>query len=44
VATGFGTPGCEHMADEYVEVKNLFSGARVVEEFLKRFSFANTQR
>ena len=44
VATGFGTAGCEHLADEYVEVKNLFSGARVVEEFLKGFSFANTKR
>ena len=44
VATGFGTAGCEHMADEYVEVKNLYSGARVVEEFLKKFRFANTLR
>jgi succinyl-diaminopimelate desuccinylase len=39
VATGFGTTGCCHVADEYVEAENLWKGAGVLEEFLKVFSF-----
>ena len=35
VATGFGTLGCAHIADEFVQVGNLYKGARVLEEFLK---------
>jgi len=39
VATGFGTGTCAHIADEYVEIKNLYKGSLVLEEFLKNYSF-----
>jgi succinyl-diaminopimelate desuccinylase len=39
VATGFGTEGCAHIADEYASLDNLYNGARVLVEFLKNFKF-----
>lgn len=39
IATGFGTSGCAHIADEFVEIDNLYKGARLLEEFLKNYSF-----
>lgn len=39
VATGFGSGGCAHIADEYVEIDNLYKGALVLEEFLKIYQF-----
>jgi succinyl-diaminopimelate desuccinylase len=39
VATGFGSSPCAHKADEYVDVRNLPAGARVVEAFLRGFRF-----
>jgi len=40
VATGFGTKGCAHVADEYVRVSNLYKGAKVLTEFLKNYRFS----
>ncbi len=39
VATGFGTEGCAHIADEYADLDNLYKGAQVLAEFLKKFKF-----
>jgi succinyl-diaminopimelate desuccinylase len=39
VATGFGSAGCAHIADEYVEIDNLYKGALALEEFLKSHRF-----
>lgn len=39
VATGFGSEGCSHVADEYVKTDNLYKGALVLEEFLKNYKF-----
>jgi acetylornithine deacetylase/succinyl-diaminopimelate desuccinylase family protein len=39
VATGFGSSGCAHIADEYVKIDNLYKGALVLEEFLKHYKF-----
>lgn len=39
IATGFGTQGCAHIADEYAELNNLYDGARVLVEFLKNYKF-----
>ncbi len=39
VATGFGSYGCAHMEDEYAEIKNLYKGAVVLEDFLKNYRF-----
>lgn len=39
VATGFGTEGCAHIADEYADLNNLYNGAKVLVEFLKNFQF-----
>lgn len=39
VATGFGSGGCAHIADEYVKVENLYKGALALEEFLKIYNF-----
>jgi len=39
VATGFGSQGCAHIADEYVKIDNLYKGALVLEEFLKNYKF-----
>lgn len=35
LATGFGTSGCAHKADEYVEIENLYKGSAVLETFLR---------
>lgn len=35
VASGFGSKGCAHISDEYVDISNLCIGARALEEFLK---------
>ena len=40
VATGFGSGGCAHIADEYVKVDNLYKGALALEEFLKNYQFS----
>jgi len=37
IATGFGSQGCAHSADEYVKINNLYKGAMVLEEFLKNY-------
>jgi len=39
LATGFGSGGCAHTADEYVKIGNLCKGAKVLENFLKNFKF-----
>lgn len=39
VATGFGSSGCAHIADEYVKIENLYKGAMALEEFLKMYRF-----
>lgn len=39
VATGFGTEGCAHVADEYARLSNLYKGARVLVSFLKNYKF-----
>jgi succinyl-diaminopimelate desuccinylase len=40
VATGFGSSGCAHIADEYVKIDNLYKGALVLGEFLKNYQFS----
>lgn len=40
IATGFGSKGCAHIADEYVKKDNLYRGAGVLEEFLRSYYFA----
>lgn len=37
IATGFGTEGCAHIADEYACLSNLYNGSRVLVEFLKKY-------
>lgn len=44
VATGFGTTGCCHVADEYVVTENLVKGAGILEEFLRAFSFDKKEK
>jgi succinyl-diaminopimelate desuccinylase len=39
VATGFGTEGCAHIADEYACLDNLYNGAKVLVTFLKGYKF-----
>jgi len=39
IATGFGSSGTAHTADEYVKIDNLYNGALVLEEFLKSYKF-----
>ena len=39
VATGFGTEGCAHIADEHACLDNLYQGSRVLVGFLKKFKF-----
>jgi succinyl-diaminopimelate desuccinylase len=39
VATGFGSSGCAHIADEFVKIDNLYKGAVVLERFLKDYRF-----
>lgn len=41
LATGFGSSGCAHIADEYVKIDNLYKGALVLEEFIKSYRFSN---
>jgi succinyl-diaminopimelate desuccinylase len=38
VATGFGSCGCAHIADEYATIDNLHKGALVLEDFLKNYN------
>ncbi|OGX45407.1 MAG: hypothetical protein A3G38_00460 [Omnitrophica WOR_2 bacterium RIFCSPLOWO2_12_FULL_51_8] len=38
VATGFGSAGCAHAADEYARIANLYKGAQVLEEFLMTYN------
>jgi len=40
LATGFGVGGCAHKADEYVEINNLYNGAKVLQAFLKSYKFS----
>lgn len=40
VATGFGSGGCAHIADEYARINDLYNGALVLEEFLKAYKFS----
>jgi len=40
VATGFGVEGRAHSNDEYVEIENLYKGAKVLEEFLTHYKFS----
>lgn len=37
IATGFGSAGSAHIADEYVKIDNLYKGALVLDEFLKNY-------
>ncbi len=39
VATGVGSAGTAHIADEYVKVENLYKGAVLLEEFIKIYRF-----
>lgn len=39
VATGFGVAGCDHIADEYVTINNLYKGAQVIQRFLQDYKF-----
>ncbi len=39
IATGFGSRGCAHTADEYARIDNLYKGALVLENFLKSYRF-----
>lgn len=39
IATGFGTEGCAHIADEYACLDNLYNGSKVLVEFLKKYRF-----
>jgi len=39
VATGFGSEGLAHTADEYAKINSLYKGALVLEEFLKQYRF-----
>ncbi len=39
VATGAGSSGCAHIADEYVKIENLYKGTMVLEEFIKIYRF-----
>ncbi|TRZ95722.1 M20 family peptidase [bacterium] len=39
VATGFGSGGCAHSANEYIKIKDLYKGALALEEFLKNYKF-----
>lgn len=39
VATGFGCEGCAHSANEYADINHLYTGALVLEEFLKLYRF-----
>ncbi len=36
-ATGFGSRGTAHTTDEYVEIENLYKGARLLEAFIKAY-------
>jgi len=38
VATGYGAKSCAHATDEYVRVRDLYCGARVLERFIKIFA------
>ena len=40
IATGFGTEGCAHISNEYACLDNLYNGARVLVEFLKKYKFS----
>ena len=40
IATGFGSEGMAHMADEYIKVGNLYKGSLILEEFLKSYKFS----
>lgn len=37
IASGFGTERCAHTPDEYAKIENLYKGAQVLEEFLRRY-------
>lgn len=37
VAFGFGSSGCAHASDEYANINNLFKGAHVLVDFLRRY-------
>ncbi|MDD4899598.1 MAG: M20 family metallopeptidase [Candidatus Omnitrophica bacterium] len=39
VATGFGSAGCAHSANEYVEIANLYKGAQILQGFLENYQF-----
>lgn len=36
-ATGYGSRGTAHTTDEYVKIRNLYHGARLLEKFLKDY-------
>lgn len=39
VATGFGSSGTAHMANEFVKLDNLYKGTLALENFLREFAF-----
>ncbi len=40
IATGFGSEGCAHIADEYARLDNLYKGAQVLVTFLQQYRFS----
>ena len=36
-STGWGSHGVIHANDEYAEIKTLYNGARVLEQYLKEY-------
>ena len=44
VATGFGSEGCAHIADEFVKVENIYKGALVLEDFLKNYQCSEQRK
>ncbi|MFA5099368.1 MAG: M20 family metallopeptidase [Candidatus Omnitrophota bacterium] len=42
IATGFGCSGCAHMVDEYVTVDNIYTGGRILDNFLRTLTFTRS--
>ena len=38
VATGFSCKGCAHSSNEYIKIDYLYKGAKVLEDFLKKYN------
>jgi len=44
VATGFGSGGCAHTANEYAKIENLYKGAKALEYFLKNYTISTRRK